>query len=135
MKKAQRVIIVDDDPYCHMICKSIMRRAASNVEFLEFISPEEGIEYIESVYGKSTDDCPTALLLDINMPVMTGWDFLERYEKAGSNSKNQFVNYLLSSSIGQRDVERAAENKYIKSFLTKPFRKEMTDVIFENVYS
>ncbi len=112
-----------------------MRRAATNVEFLEFISPEEGIEYIESVYGKTTNDCPTVLLLDINMPIMTCWDFLERYEKINNNIKNRFVVYLLTSSIAPCDKKRAVENKYVKDFLTKPFKKEMVEIIFENIYN
>src|SRR6266487_1910985 len=133
MKKIQRIIMVDDDPYSHMICKHIMRRIAGEIELLEFTFPEEGIEFIESAFNKTTNEKPTILLLDINMPVMTGWDFLERYEKAESDIKNQLTIYLLSSSIDHHDKERAAANKHIKDFLTKPFRKEMVEIIFKDL--
>jgi CheY-like chemotaxis protein len=132
MKKIQRIIMVDDDPYSQMICNHILRKVAGGIEFLKFTLPEKGIEYIESAYNIAANDCPTILLLDINMPIMSGWDFLERYDKAESDIKNQLTIYLLSSSIDQHDKARAAENKYIKAFLTKPFRKEMVETILKN---
>ena len=132
MKKIQRVIMVDDDPYSQMICKHIMRRIAGEIEVIEFTLPEKGIEFIEETYDKIINDSPTILLLDINMPVMTGWDFLERFESATGDVKKQVIIFLLSSSIDQHDKERAAANKYVKDFLTKPFRKEMVEIIFKD---
>ncbi len=91
---------------------------------------EKGIEFIESTYNKAADDYPTTvLLLDINMPAMSGWDFLERFESTESDIKKHLTIYLLSSSIDQHDKERAEANKHVKDFLTKPFRKEMVEVI------
>ena len=87
------------------------------MEFLEFISPEEGTEYIESAYGETANGCRTELLLDINMPVMTGWDFLERYEKIGSNIKNQFVIY------------------YSLHLLLHATRKEQSKIIHKKIFN
>lgn len=129
MKKVQRVIMVDDDPYSHMICKGNIRRIVPTVELVDFISPAKGIEYIESSYNESAEECPTVLLLDINMPVMDGWSFLERYDKIESKVKDQFTIFLLSSSIDPRDKQKAAANKYVKGFLMKPFRKTMVEEV------
>jgi CheY-like chemotaxis protein len=129
MKAIQRVILVDDDSYSHMICKGNIRRIAGGLEYVEFTDPVMGIEYIESAYNEAADDCFTALLLDINMPSMNGWEFLERYDKIENKVKDQFVIYLLSSSIDRGDKQRAAENKYVKGFLMKPFRKLMVQQI------
>jgi len=123
MKKIKRVIMVDDDPYSHLICKGNIRRVAEEIEFLEFLLPEKGIEYIESSYNNPAEECPTVLLLDINMPGMDGWEFLERYNKLESRVKEQLTIFLLSSSIDPRDKQKANENKYVKGFLMKPFRK------------
>ncbi|HEY2726033.1 MAG TPA: response regulator [Parafilimonas sp.] len=128
MKKIQRVIMVDDDSFSHMICKGNIRRIAAEIEFVEFTSPEKGIEYIETAFNKEVE-YPTVLLLDINMPVMDGWEFLERYDSIESNVKDQITIYLLSSSIDPRDKQRAAANKYVKGFLMKPFRKTMVEEI------
>ena len=129
MKNIKRVIVVDDDPYSHLICKTNIRRIAPDIEFVEFLLPEKGIEYIESAYNEPAENCPTILLLDINMPVMDGWEFLERYDKIASDVKDQLTIFLLSSSIDPRDKQKAEENKYIKGFLMKPFRKTTAEEI------
>jgi CheY-like chemotaxis protein len=133
MNTIQRVIMVDDDPYSHMICSKIIRRIVGEIEIVEFVSPEEGIQFIETVYREDVCECNTVLLLDINMPIMNGWEFLERYDKASNRLKKQFTVYLLSSSVDHRDRERAAANKYVKDFLMKPFKKEMVEAIFKNI--
>lgn len=133
MNTIQRVIMVDDDPYSHMICSKIIRRIVGDIEIVEFVSPEEGIQFIETVYREDVCECNTVLLLDINMPIMNGWEFLERYHRAGNHVKKQFTVYLLSSSVDHRDRERAATNKYVKDFLMKPFKKEMVEAIFKNI--
>ena len=133
MKTIKRVIMVDDDPYSHMICSKIIRRIVGDIEIVEFVSPEEGIQFIETVYREDVCECNTVLLLDINMPIMNGWEFLERYDHASNYLKKQFTIYLLSSSVDHRDKERAAANKYVKDFLMKPFKKEMVEAIFKNL--
>lgn len=131
MKKIQRIMMVDDDPYCHLICKNILRRMAGEIEFIEFTSAEDGLQYIQTAALHEADKAHTILLLDINMPIMNGWEFLEKYEMANSEIKDRFTIYLLSSSVDPQDKERAATNKHIKDFLMKPFKKEMVEVILD----
>ena len=121
--------MVDDDPYSNLICNHIIRQVAGDVELLEFTNPKVGLEYIETAYNPE-QEIPTVLLLDINMPVMTCWDFLERYDKTPAEIKKQINIYLLSSSIDNRDKERAAANKYVKDFFVKPFRYDMANIFF-----
>jgi CheY-like chemotaxis protein len=94
---------------------------------LDFTSPEMGIKYIESAYNQPADECPTVLLLDFNMPLMDGWEFLDRYSRIDNYVKNQFMIYLVSSSINPGDNQKAAEHKYVKGFLIKPFRQVMVE--------
>jgi CheY-like chemotaxis protein len=129
MKNIKRIIMVDDDPYSHLICKGIIRRTDPEIEFLGFLLPEKGIEYIESSYNELAEECPTVLLLDINMPVMDGWEFLERYDKIASDVKDEITIFLLSSSIDHRDKQKANENIYVKGFLMKPFRKATAEEV------
>ena len=64
----------------------------------------------------------TILLLDINIPQMTGWQFLEWFDNAPADIKNSITIYMVSSSIDPGDIERANTNPYIKEFLIKPLK-------------
>lgn len=131
MKPIQRVIMVDNDPVSHLVCKSNLFHITDKIEFVEFILPEAGIEYIRNGYVNPIIKCPTVLLLDINMPVMNGWQFLEKYDGLANTIKEQITVFLLSSSVDLRDRQKAAENKYIQGFLLKPFKKAILAEVLE----
>ncbi len=86
---------------------------------IDFIKPEQGFEYIES-YKNNEAIIPTVLFLDINMPTMSGWEFLEKFDKLDEKVKEQFSVYITSSSIDDRDIEMAKANRYIKRYIVKP---------------
>jgi CheY-like chemotaxis protein len=95
------------------------------VDIKSFTSPEEGFEYIETEYietkyhgTKETNF--TILFLDLNMPLMSGWEFLERFDNLGSELKGQISLYILSSSVDSRDRERSYANKNVKGYIAKP---------------
>ena len=58
------------------------------------------------------------------MPTMTGWEFIEQYEKFRGEVKKQITIYILSSSVDQRDMDKAATNQHIKGFISKPLKRE-----------
>jgi len=68
------------------------------------------------------------------MPTLTGWDFLDEYEKFGENIKRPISIYLLSSSIDRRDWDKAKENKNVKGFLVKPMYRETILSIVEKEF-
>ena len=59
------------------------------------------------------------------MPSITGWEFLDQYEKFSEDVKKQISIYILSSSVDPRDKDKAEANKYIKGFISKPLDKAM----------
>ena len=123
MSAIRNYIIVDDDPINNIICKMQLEIALGAVDIKTFESPEEGLEFIENEFVKSP--VPTILFLDINMPSISGWEFLEQYEKFIEDVKTQIAIYILSSSVDPRDKDKASANKYIKGFLSKPLDKAM----------
>ena len=123
MSAIRNYIIVDDDPINNIICKMQLEIALGAVDIKTFESPEKGLEFIENEFVKSP--VPTILFLDINMPSISGWEFLEQYEKFIEDVKTQIAIYILSSSVDPRDKDKASANKYIKGFLSKPLDKAM----------
>lgn len=115
-------IVVDDDDFNNAICKQILKSVYGNVQIDTFSDPEEGLEFIKKEFkegGKSA-----VLFLDINMPVLSGWEFLDRYELFSNEIRDQITIVILSSSVDERDKDKAAERKYIKGFLSKPLNPE-----------
>jgi CheY-like chemotaxis protein len=98
-----------------------MLEQAVTSDIVEFTNPEEAIAFILNEYQPAVAE-NTILLLDINMPQMTGWQFLEWFDKAPAEIKNSISIYMVSSSIDPGDIERANTNPYIKEFLIKPLK-------------
>src|SRR5690349_11318400 len=111
MKTPARFIVVDDNLINNLVCRTVIKSVAPQVEIETFSHPEKGFAYIEKEYADSKTGILTVLLLDINMPVWTGWDFLDNFEKLESEVKDQIKIYMLSSSVDERDIERARSNQ------------------------
>ena len=63
------------------------------------------------------------------MPVMNGWEFLERFDELGEHTKKRIKIYILSSSVDKRDIEKAKADKNVVHYLTKPLTKETIRLI------
>jgi CheY-like chemotaxis protein len=116
-------MIIDDDPHNNMLCRFVIGSITKEVEVIDFTVSSDGLEYIKKFYGDKETDCQTVLFLDINMPVMSGWDFLEKYAELNEHIKNQITIYILSSSVDWSDKEKAATNPFVKDYVIKPLPK------------
>jgi CheY-like chemotaxis protein len=118
MNTVHKYILVDDDPFNNIISRLEIENAVGEADIKIFQVPEEALAFIQNEYIKSLT--PAILFLDINMPTLSGWEFMEQYEKFPEEVKQQLSIYILSSSIDLRDENKAKANKYIKGFLSKP---------------
>ena len=119
-------IVVDDDSVNNLICQKVIRHVFPKSSVLIFIDPEEALIYIRSTYTASAGKL-SILLLDLNMPILSGWDFLEVFEDFDTNIKSLFKIYILSSSNDQGDKDRAANNINISGYIEKPLTKEIIE--------
>lgn len=117
-----RFIIVDNDPVNNMLCDLAIKDAAVDADILAFTNPLKAFEYI-SAYNESNISM-NILLLDINMPIWSGWDFADHFEKLDEKIKKRFKIYMLSSSIDNNDKLRAVENKNVVGYIEKPLTEE-----------
>ena len=123
MNTELKYVAVDDDSFNNLLCSMIIEDTLGHVDITTFTKPEEGLAFIENVKS------PTVLFLDINMPMINGWEFLERYEKFSEKVKMNVSIYILSSSLDRRDKDRANANKYVKGFISKPLESEIITLI------
>jgi CheY-like chemotaxis protein len=114
------IFIVDDDPVHNLITTQLLNNLQFNEEVVIF---NNGKEVLGSI---AQGNLPRVILLDINMPIMNGWEFLEVYH----NFKNMAEVYILTSSSNHIDLERADEFECIRGYYTKPINKETIKSIF-----
>ena len=127
-----RFIAIDDDPVNNLICKLTIELVAGSPEILTFTNAAQGFDYIQSQYAANRDQTQTVLLLDINMPIMSGWEFLERFDNLGDDIKSLFKIFILSSSVDERDKQRSYANKNVNAFMVKPLVKDNVVTILED---
>jgi CheY-like chemotaxis protein len=119
-----RFMIIDDDPGNNMLCEILIKKTIGEADIQTFTEPVVAVDFIKKEYS-SGSVVPTVILLDINMPVMTGWDVLEKFKSFDESIKRKFNIYLVSSSIDQRDKERAKENPIVADYIEKPLTAAM----------
>jgi CheY-like chemotaxis protein len=119
----QKFIVVDDDFINNMLCRFIIETVIPEADIQTYTDPETALTYIGSAYANA-DALTTVLFLDINMPTLTGWEFLEAFEQFDPSVKEKLRVYMLSSSVDPNDKERATGNKNVLEYVEKPLTKE-----------
>ena len=119
MKSPSQFILIDDDPMNNLICKLTIEMTLGQSDIKAFVNPENGLEYFQNEFS-NLKELSALLLLDINMPIMSGWEFLEMFDNLSYEIKDRVKICILSSSIDERDKERSYANKNVLDFLIKP---------------
>jgi CheY-like chemotaxis protein len=126
-----KILCVDDDPITLMLCRKVVEKVEFAKEIITVNNGEEAIHYFDMLFEERKNDSdivyPKLVLLDLNMPVMDGWEFLETYiTKDYQNVFDSTRFIVLSSSIDPYDINRSKTYPVI-GFLSKPVTKEMLE--------
>lgn len=122
--------LVDDDNSYTYSAKRILKDSPIFKDYVIFNDGHEAIDYFKSVVGEEAK-IPDVLFLDVNMPVMDGWDFLEEFAHLKPNLHKNVTIYLISSSIDPRDIERANAISDVSQYIIKPINIEQFEKIFK----
>ena len=126
-------IIDDDDVYQFTITKAIKKNSIVK-KILIFSDGKEGIDFLIDNIA-NVEDIPDIIFLDINMPIMDGWQFLEEYVKLKPHVGKKVTIYMISSSVDPVDVTRAKAMSEISDYLIKPIKSEQVSEIIEKIKS
>ncbi|MGX5816859.1 response regulator [Chitinophaga lutea] len=124
MKPLRSIFIVDDDPIHQQITEIMLDRLQVAEHVSRFSDAQEVLEHIRG-HMHDTDALPDVILLDLNMPVMDGWEFLEAFEKMREQLPRHVKVYVLTSSIDEKDREHVRSFSFVAGYLTKPLSKEV----------
>lgn len=131
-KKLNCILLVDDDEATNFIHRLVIEECDCAENIIAIQRPEEALKFL-STPEADTFPNPDLLFLDINMPGMNGWEFLEAYDKLPSGQKAKVVIVMLTTSSNPADIERAQARGQLGGFMSKPLTSKMIfDVIDEH---
>ena len=117
------VCIVDDDKIYQFTSKKIISNVDIPLDIIIFSDGEEALNYLKANLH-SFQLLPDYIFLDINMPFKDGWQFLDEYHLLKNKLAKPNKIFIVSSSIDEEDLERAAENHLLSGYIAKPLTKE-----------
>ncbi|MGZ3932113.1 MAG: response regulator [Bacteroidia bacterium] len=135
MKTKDKFLIIDDDAMSTLIYSAALKLALGKEADVHcFNLPNDGVSYIKNDFKNPEKKSQTILFLDINMPILTGWDVLDLIDQMDGNIKEQLIIFMLSSSIDPKDKKRAADHPLVADFIEKPLTVEKLQALFKLDY-
>jgi len=131
VKKLPIIGIIDDDTIYHFILTSIINKNKLAESILSFLDGEKAIQYLTE-NKMNNEKIPDVLFLDVNMPIMDGWMFIEEYARIKTDITKKTVVFMLSSSANRIDIERADKISEISNYIIKPINLEEVKIIFDS---
>lgn len=131
-----QILCVDDDPVTLMLVKILISKALITKEIITARNGWEAIKYFQKIIAnpETITTYPKLILLDINMPIMDGWEFLDSFIKTDLYSIfNNTKIVVVSSSIDPLDIEKSKSYPIVIDFLTKPMTKEKINLILQKI--
>jgi CheY-like chemotaxis protein len=127
----EQILCVDDDPITLMLCKKVIEKASFSEEIITARNGEEALHFFNELkYSKSKiQKKPQLIFLDLNMPVMGGWEFLDHFSSIDYEEFNSINVVVLSSTINPEDLAKAKKYSAVIDFLSKPITKSMLEYL------
>jgi CheY-like chemotaxis protein len=123
-----RILCVDDDPITLMLYKMVISKSSFTEEIITAKNGQEALDYYNSLKVENDLCCPELVFLDLNMPVMGGWEFLDNFTRDNYNQFNEKTKVIvLSSTIDPNDIEKSKKYSMVIDFMSKPVTKEMLE--------
>lgn len=128
MKKINCILLIDDDEATIFLHKIIIEEANICENLVIKDSALEALEYLK----QEDAIIPNLIFLDINMPKMNGWQFLEAYRDLNKDQQGNIDVIMLTTSLNQNDKIKAEDISEVKKFINKPLTAEVLEEIRDN---
>jgi CheY-like chemotaxis protein len=125
----KKVLLIDDDKVSNFLSSLIIKKTLIAEVVKECLDGQEGLDYLKSLSDSS--EIPDILFLDLNMPVLDGWQFLNEFSSL--DKRVQMPIYILTSSNYEGDLIKSKEFDAVKGYIVKPLSKDLATAIFEKL--
>ncbi len=130
MKNYSQIYLVDDFDLSNLLHKALFRKLQVGEDINVFTNPEKALDDLRLMIGKPER---ILILLDVNMPEMSGFEFLEIMKREGFPDSIDVI--IATSSISEKDRAQAKEHpQFVKDFITKPLKLERLRAILEPIH-
>ncbi|HXD77880.1 MAG TPA: response regulator [Puia sp.] len=126
------IFLIDDDPVFVYLTKKIICSVNVGCTIREFADGELAIDKLKEICGEA-NLLPDIIFVDLSMPVMDGWEFLNEYDRLWPSLGKPIELFIVSSSISPQEVERSKSYRAVTDFLIKPVAKGKIAEIMSHV--
>lgn len=124
MAHIENVLLIDDDNIFNFINKKIITMENFAQKVSSHTNGNKALADLKKICDAGGTGFPDIIFLDINMPHMDGWEFLDEFEKMPENCIEKSKVYMLTSSIDPNDIEKSKTYKTVKDFISKPLSEQ-----------
>lgn len=128
-KKLRSILLIDDDEPTNFLNEMVLKKVDCAEEILVFQSAEKAVDFLNA-----STIVPDLIFLDINMPAMNGWDFLEAYQQLPAE-KRKAVIVMLTTSINPDDRVKARQIAAVAGFKHKPLTREIVEEVLTDYFN
>ncbi|QJD95306.1 response regulator [Mucilaginibacter robiniae] len=128
--KPLSILLIDDDEINNFISIKLIKKALAHTEINACLDGSYAIEQLLDVQRNNPDNLPDYILLDINMPIMNGWEFLDEYKRLGIDPLGKSKIFIISSSVFSNDINKAKSYPLVKDFISKPLNVDKIKELF-----
>lgn len=129
--KSVSVLLVDDDEINNFISIKLIKKALLNTDIIACLNGKYAIDQLIDIQKKDPSKMPDYILLDINMPIMNGWEFLDEYTRLNIDPLGKTKIFIISSSVFSNDINKARSYPLVKDFISKPLNVDKIIELFK----
>lgn len=122
MNKFKSILLIDDDEISNYLCEETIKCSDTASEVVSYNNADDALRFLEKT---TKDNLPDIIFLDINMPGMDGWEFLEDLKRIETTLKKNLTVIILSTSKYKLDIEKSKRFTEVAEYITKPLTPEI----------
>ncbi len=120
----KNVCLIDDDKIYQFTATMILEATGLTNSIAAFLNGKDAINFLKDPNTTLNGQLPDIIFLDINMPVMNGWEFLEEFQQFSASLSQPIKIYLVSSSVDESDINKSKNYPSVTDYVIKPLNRD-----------